>query len=255
MLARKQSCFYKAKYEAAVATANASTTSLCGKISVGGRVSTQVKHFEEKAASQASTDKPSPCVQQHLHIPATWKSTPKLSTSFKKEEPTATIKHIETSEIHRPQTSAMLTHIQDQIDHHKASYSAALAKAGTATTTPAAAVCGKASRSVSGKASALIKHFEDKKVTSTMPGVKPDQPASHVQHSSSMVFIASPKVELTATVNPPEISQVNGAEASVLQTHLRQQSSRHKGSYEAALAKANAASTSPVSNTALVSRN
>ena len=63
-------------------------------------------------------------------------------------------------------------------------------------------------------------------------------------------------MELTATVKHPEISQVNGAEAAVTKTHLRQQSSCHKAmaSYEAALAKANAVSTIPVCNTASVGR-
>ena len=43
----------QAKYEIAVARANASTTSLCGNVSVGGRVSTQVKRQQ---VGQAQTD-------------------------------------------------------------------------------------------------------------------------------------------------------------------------------------------------------
>ena len=67
------------------------------------------------------------------------------------------------------------------------------------------------------------------------------------------MFTALLKVEHIATVKPPKISEVNGAEASVSKTRLRQQSSIHKASYEAALAKANAASTTSVCEMALVS--
>ena len=62
VLAREQSCHYKAKYEAALARADASTTSLWMWIAqyfYSGEI------LWRKAASWASIDKPSPCVKQH----------------------------------------------------------------------------------------------------------------------------------------------------------------------------------------------
>ena len=210
---------------------------MCGKISVSGKVSTQVKLLEQKVASRSSTDKPiaRPCVK--LNLPATWKSSPTLSTASKKEEPTTDIKHPETLDISGPQISSLLTHVWEPIaiGHHKASYLAALASASTASTTPAA-VCGKASSSGSGKISALLECFEDKTETSTCPST------SHLQHSSPMVFTAYLKEELSTTVEAPEISEVNEPKASVLKTHVRPQSSCR---YEAALSKVNASSTNP----------
>ena len=236
LLAREQSCLYKARYESALAKANAAPSLLHGKILVSGKVSTQVKLLEQKAASRSSTDKPiaGPCVKQNL--PATSKSSPRLSTASMKEEPTTATKHPTTSDI---------THVREPIaiGRPKASYLAALAKASTASITQAA-VCGKASSSVGGKISALVERFEDKTETSTWPGT------SRLQHSSSMVFTAFPKEELTAT-EPSEITEVNGPKVKV---PLRQQSSCYKASYEAALAKANASSSTPVCEMASFSR-
>ena len=196
VLTREQSSLYKARYEAALAKANATTALVCGKISVSGKVSTQVKLLEQKVAGRASTDKPIACVKQNL--PAPLKSSPRLSTASKKEELTTAA----TSDISGPQTSSLLIHELQPIaiGRHKASYLAALAKASTASTTQAA-VCGKASSSVTGKISALIECFKDKIETSTWSGT------SRLQDSSSMME------ELTASVEPPGISEVNGPEA------------------------------------------
>ena len=235
VLAREQSSLYKARYEAALAKANTTTALVCGKISVSGKVSTQVNRLEQKVAGRASTDKPIPCVKQNL--PATSKSSSRLSTASRKEELTTAA----TSDISGPQTSSLLTHVLEPIaiGRHKASYLAAVAKASTASTTQAA-VCGKASSSVTGKISALVERFKDKTETSTWPG------NSRLQDSSST------KEELAATVEPPGISEVNGPKAFAL-TQVRQQSSYQKASYEAALAKVNAFSTPPVCRKSSVS--
>ena len=237
VLAREQSSLYKARYEAALAKANATTALVCGKISVGGKVSTQVKLLEQKVAGRESTDKPIPCVKQNL--PATSKSSPRFSTASIKEELTTAA----TSDISGPQTSSLLTHDHVlepiAIGRHKASYLAAVAKASAASTTQAA-VCGKASSSVTGKISALVERFKDKTETSTWPGI------SRLQDSSST------KEELAATVEPPRNSEVNGPKAFAL-TQVRQQSNCQKASFEAALAKVNASSTTPVCRKSSVS--